>query len=173
MSEEALSWSKRTRRKYRKDGTSRRPRRREGRDILFEDSETGDEMEETKVARGKNILFRKDHQLSSALIISEIDYILTYRDKPEALRLEHTLLLSHIGERGVIHPKWAYSFFLNNLNTIASPNKKLLSEFNTLIDISLLATRISTKDYPNSEKMLHIERTEEIELLYLCKVEFR
>lgn len=88
------SWRKRKRRLYDKEGRSKKPRKNEQVSIMS-DSSSSSSADDENIAEGQHVLFRRDHHLSSALIISEIEYVLKYRDKPAALKREH---LSVAGE---------------------------------------------------------------------------
>lgn len=58
-------------------------------------------MEEDPLLEVKRIrepVFRKDRHLSSALVTTEIQYLLTHRNNPKALKKEHKDLIEKLDE---------------------------------------------------------------------------
>lgn len=55
----------------------------------------------------RNVVFREDRHLSSALLSGELDYIMAHKDNPRTLKDEHRLLLADLGTHTLIHPRYA------------------------------------------------------------------
>lgn len=71
-------------------------------------------------------------------------YLFHYQDNPRALKREHILLLDSLGTRTIIHPKYAYSWFMNNYMSLISHNHT--PELNVLLEIAKKVTEIIIED---------------------------
>lgn len=94
-------------------------------------------------------VFRKDRHLSSALVVTEIEYMFNFRDNPHALKKEHKMLLEEIDKHKIRiqHPEGFYSWCMGKILGLASVYSKNLSECQTLMRISLKGTELARKDW--------------------------
>lgn len=159
------SWRKRPRRRHDKDGLSKRPRRDEA---ASEGTSTSEDEEE----RVKGfVTFRRDTHLSSAITITEIEYILTNRDNPQALKEEHKRMISHVKGLDLIHPREFFSWVLNNIEGISCRTDGPIKELGTILSIARQCTMVSTQDYTGNPIDLGVSASQEMIRLYKAKVE--
>lgn len=158
------SWRKRKRRKHNPDGTSKRPRRDE---MTSEGSSSSDEDDRVK----GYVTFRRDTHLSSAITITEIEFILTNRENPQALKEEHIRMVAHIRDLDLLHPREFFSWVLNNMEGLACKTDGPIKEQGTVLSIARQCTQISTQDYTGNPVDLGSSYSPEMMRLYKAKVE--
>lgn len=97
-------------------------------------------------------LFRKDRHLSTALITSEIKYVVDNQNNPLGLKREHRDLLARIkGGNVTVLPSEAFiPWFATNWKKTGDTNKPL-TPLTTALKVASHATRISIKDYVGHE----------------------
>lgn len=134
------SWKKRKRRKHNEDGTSKRPRRDE---ITSDGSSSSDDTDRVTGFT----TFRRDTHLSSAITITEIEFMLTNKDNPQALKEEHLRMVAHVRDLDLHHPKELFSWVLNNLEGVACKTNGPVKELGTILSIARQCTQVSTQDY--------------------------
>lgn len=122
--------------KHNPDGTSKRPRRDE---MTSDGTSSSDDDNRVK----GYVTFRRDTHLSSAITITEIEFILTNRENPQALKEQHLRIVAHIKELDLIHPKEFFSWVLNNLDGIACKTDGPVKELGTILSIARQCTQVS------------------------------
>lgn len=80
---------------------------------------------------------------ASALTISEIPL----QRHPQSSKQEHIQLLVDVQSKMIFHPRYVYSWFMNNYTTLISHNHS--AQLNTLLSIAKRVTEISVEDYTN------------------------
>lgn len=158
------SWKKRKRRRHNEDGTSKRPRRDE---MTSDGSTSSDDNNRVKGF----VTFRRDTHLSSAITITEIEFILTNRENPQALKEEHLRMVSHIKGLDLHHPKEFFSCVLNNIDGISCRTDGPIRELGTILSIARQCTMVSTQDYTGNPVDLGSSASPEMMKLYKAKVE--
>ncbi|USL85442.1 MAG: RNA-dependent RNA polymerase [Ixodes ricinus orinovirus-like virus 1] len=129
-----------------------------------------DNLDGLDIKRVPTVIFRKDRHLSSALVISEIQYLIAYQDNPKALKKEHMQLLNDLGSRTIIHPQYAYSWFMDNTSSLVRENHS--PELNALLTIATRVTEISIEDYTYVKARYPVRATPFLQKIYNIKVEF-
>ncbi|CAG9763643.1 unnamed protein product [Ceutorhynchus assimilis] len=122
------------------------------------------------VTRVPTVIFRKDRHLASALVISEIQYMMTHRTNPKALKREHTQLLDDLSNRHIIHPQYAYSWFMDNTTRLYTHNHT--PELNSLLAIATRVMEISLEDYTNIKATYPVSTVPLLSAIYNIKTEF-
>lgn len=109
--------------------------------------------------------------LSSALIITEIDYILEYKNKPEALKEEHRRMVEAMEGLTILHPRGFFSWVHNNCINLTGKSEGPSQELRNLMNISRECVRVSTLDYTSNQLCIDVPMRDEIMLYYKTKVE--
>lgn len=117
------------------------------------------------------ITFRGDTHLSSAITITEIEFILTNKDNPQALKEEHLRMVAHVRDLDLHHPKEFFSWVLNNMEGIACRTDGPVKELGTILSIVRQCTQVSTQDYKGNPIDLGATASPEMMRLYKAKVE--
>nr|WPR17567.1 MAG: RNA-dependent RNA polymerase [Beetle nyamivirus] len=117
-------------------------------------------------------IFRKDRHLSSALLISEIQYLLKYRNKPEALKQEHKQLVAYLDKHNIIilHPRHLYSWLMSNTTRCVTQSRR--QELNAIIQSACLALDISVLDYVGLKTKTTLPYTALLYTIYDVKCAF-
>lgn len=132
-----------------------------------------EEDEGLQIRRRRQPLFRKDRHLSSALVTTEIDYLIAQKTNPRGLKKEHIQLWDHITTKQAEYKtsenflSWAIVNWMNFTHT-----QKALTKLTTALKIAQHALRISVKDYTGQTINRHITPTLELTLLYKAKNNF-
>lgn len=158
------SWRKRKRRKHHSDGTSKRPRHNE---MTSDGTSSSDEDDRVN----GYVTIRRDTHLSSAITITEIEFILTNRNNPQALKEEHLRMVAHVRDFDLVHPKEFFSWVLNNLDGISCKNDGPVKELGTILNIARQCTHVSTQDYTGNPVDLGSTYSPEMIRLYKAIVE--
>lgn len=164
MDDLQTSWRKRPRRRHNKEGISKKPRQDE---VTTGESSSSEEEDRVKGF----VTFRRDTHLSSAITITEIEYILTNKDNPQALKEEHRRMVAHVKGLELLHPRELFSWVLNNLDGIACKTDGPIKELGTILNIARQCTSVSTQDYTGNPVDLGVSSNTEMIRLYKAKVE--
>ncbi|AYW51538.1 L polymerase RdRp [Formica fusca virus 1] len=118
-------------------------------------------------------IFRKDRHLSSALIATEIDYMLKNKDNPKGLKREHRELLDHLNktQASIKDSKDFIPWVAKEWVNIAFTNEPLTG-LTTALKVASEALRISLQDYAGIGHRLHIKPTKDLALLYHAKTAY-
>ncbi|OAD55198.1 hypothetical protein WN48_05223 [Eufriesea mexicana] len=118
-------------------------------------------------------IFRKDRHLSSALLVSEIDYLLKNKDNPYTLEREHRSLLASLDEKQytVLSSDKFIPRCLRH-KEVLSHSKVPLNELTTRLLIAQTALKVSSKDYYGQTRDVSVTPTFLIVLLYKIKRNF-
>lgn len=117
------------------------------------------------------VTFRRDTHLSSAITITEIEYILTNKDNPQALKEEHRRMIAHVKGIELRHPREFFSWVLNNIENIACRKDGPTKELGTILSVARQCVLTSTKDYTGNPIDLGVAASKEMTSLYKAKVE--
>jgi len=126
-----------------------------------------------RIEKERKPLFRKDRHLSSALLTSEMDYLLTYRANKRALKKEHIQLLEKVekldarilGSEGFL--PWAFKNWRH-----MGASTELLTPLTTALKIAEHALRVSHKDYASIDNTITLTPTSELAMAYTVKNNF-
>lgn len=115
-------------------------------------------------------IFRKDRHLSSALVATEIDYMLTNRTNPRGLKREHRELLEHLEESQAtpLPSKDFIPWVAKEWKNLASTGESLAG-LTTAMQVACEALRISLVDYAGLSYRLQLIPTHDLALLYHAK----
>jgi len=103
-------------------------------------------------------IFRKDKHLSTALIITEIEYMLQNKDNPRGIKREHRELLQKIKDKEYLISEHFIPWFMKAWRDMASTHLPL-TPLTTAIKVAHHTTRISVKDYTGQKCNLDLELT--------------
>lgn len=94
-------------------------------------------------------MFRKDRHLSSALVVSEIDYMFHFKDNTKALKKEHRLIFQEMARKktSFVHPETFYSWYMDKILSAHPVRSTNSVECHTLLRMAVDATEISRKDW--------------------------
>lgn len=108
-----------------------------------------DQLPDTVNKGAPNVVFRKDRHLSSALIITEIEYMFENEENPRALKHEHRALLQHLrSERYKLsHPDQFYSWCMQQALGDHGVSHINVTELMTLFRASERGYRLSHQDW--------------------------
>jgi len=91
-------------------------------------------------------IFRKDRYLSTAVITTEIEYLLRFRNNPRALKKEHRDLLEYLGKMSAtIHANFISWTMIEWRNLGFST--RILAGLTTAMRVAQHATKVSVLDY--------------------------
>ncbi|UDL13960.1 MAG: RNA dependent RNA polymerase [Xiangshan Nyami-like virus] len=133
-----------------------------------------DLIEEEPTLLGRPVItpiFRKDRHLSSALLTTEIEYLLANRTNDRGLKREHKNLLEDLGEKEALDSSLFLGMGFKWLDLLASP-KCTTQELTTCLHIATQALRISTLDYVNNESHVLASLTPFMVTCYQAKASF-
>ncbi|KAL0105524.1 hypothetical protein PUN28_016888 [Cardiocondyla obscurior] len=118
-------------------------------------------------------IFRKDRHLSSALVTSEIEYMLLHKENPREVKREHRELLAHVESTRaqILHSKDFFSWAMVEWKNF-SYNKESLTGLTSALRVAQEALRISTLNYTGMERLISISPNQELTILYNIKVNF-
>jgi len=111
--------------------------------------------------------------LSSALVTTEIDYLIAQRENPRGLKKEHIQLWDRINAKQAEYKtsenflSWAIVNWMDFTHT-----QEALTKLTTALKIAQHALRVSIKDYVNQTMDIHITPTLKLTLLYKAKNNF-
>lgn len=113
-----------------------------------------EEFPDTSRVKENKIVFRKDRHLSSALIITEIEYMLENRNNERALKTEHRLLISHLDEQGlaVTHPELFYSWCMLEALGESRVHTTNIAEYHATLQAATLAYKLAQSDWTHEER---------------------
>lgn len=126
-----------------------------------------EEDEGLQIKRRHQPLFRKDRHLSSALITTEIDYLIAQKDNPKGLKREHITSKSTEYMTSKEFLSWAIVNWQDFCHT-----QDPITKLTTALKIAQHALRISVKDYTSHYINRHITPSLELTLLYKAKNNF-
>lgn len=108
-----------------------------------------EDLPDVEVKKSPNPIFRKDRHLSSALLVTEIEYMLTYKNTPRALKREHVELLQDMEKRKCTltlpchFNSWCMKQVLGN-NPVSSSNR---AELQLLVNAACGACSLAREDW--------------------------
>jgi len=107
----------------------------------------------SRVAENK-IVFRKDRHLTSALIITEIEYMLANRHNERALKTEHRMLIAHLDAQSltVTHPELFYSWCMLEALSESKVHSIHSAEYHAILQAATLAYKLAQSDWTHEER---------------------
>lgn len=126
-----------------------------------------------RIEKERRPLFRKDRYLSSALLTSEIDYLLTYRANKRALKKEHIQLLEKVerSDARVLKSEGFLPWAFKNWRYMGVSTEPL-TPLTTALKVAEHALRISQKDYADLDNTITITPASELAMAYTVKNNF-
>lgn len=117
-------------------------------------------------------MFRKDRHLSSALLTSEIDYLLAHRTNKRALKREHIQLLEKIEKANaqILRSGEFLAWAFRNWKQMGITQESLTPL--TALRIAEHALRISQYDYAGVGNTITLTPTQELAVAYSVKTNF-
>lgn len=118
-------------------------------------------------------IFRKDRHLSSALLTSEIQYMLQNKDNPRGLKKEHRALLARISDpTTVVRPSVDFiSWSAREWQNFAQRGQPI-TPLTASLRVASEALRVSLKDYAHVSYTLKTTPTDKLVILYNIKKTF-
>lgn len=108
-----------------------------------------DTLPDTVNKGAPNVVFRKDRHLSSALIITEIEYMFENEENPRALKYEHRALLQHLRSKSykLFHPDLFYAWCMQQVLGDHGVSHTNVTELMTLFRASEGGYRLAHQDW--------------------------
>lgn len=112
-----------------------------------------EDLPDTSRVRTNQIVFRKDKHLSSALVITEIEYMMVNRANRPALKHEHRLLLEHMEKESwsLTHPSLFYSWCMQEALGSSKVHSAHTSEYNSLVRAAMTGHDAACQDWTHME----------------------
>lgn len=123
-----------------------------------------DDLPDVEVRTTSEPIFRKDRHLSSALVMTEIEYMLHYETNPRALKKEHHMLLAEL--RGdsltLVPPESLYAWYMSHIldhTRVVSSNR---AELRKITEASTLALKMPYADWNHVTWEIHVDHFPEL-----------
>ena len=116
-----------------------------------DDIEEGDE--EAPEKKKTPPIFRKDQHLSTALLSSEIDYYIKYKNDPEKIKREHRLLQYDTKDIRFNHIDDYFAQYLRHIFTVVNTRdlQEARNEFYRTMAIARMATKWNVENWTKKE----------------------